>query len=78
LAVLIAAVLFSLAHINWTLYPFLIRHMDVPQLLYALAMGILQGWVYVKTGSVVYSMMIHGISNALVVGYSIALPIMFG
>ena len=78
LTVLIAAVLFSAAHINWTLNPFLIRPMDVPQLLYALALGILQGWVYVKTGSVVYSMVIHGISNALVVGYSIVLPMIFG
>lgn len=77
-AVLISAVLFSVAHINWSLHPFFIRHMDVPQLLYTLALGILQGWVYFKTGSVVYAMMIHGISNVLVVGYSIVLPMLFG
>lgn len=78
LSVLISSVIFSLAHINWSLSPFLIRQMDVMQLMYALAMGILQGWVYVKTKSVVYAMMIHGISNTLVVGYSIVLPMILG
>ena len=77
LTVLISALLFAVAHINWTLNPFSV-HVDVLQLLYALALGMLQGWVYVKTGSVVYSMMIHGISNLLVVGYSIVLPMIFG
>ncbi len=77
LTVLISAVLFSVAHINWTLNPFSI-HLNWLQLLYALALGILQGWVYVKTGSVVYSMVIHGASNVLVVGYSIVLPMIFG
>ncbi len=76
LAVLIAAVMFSLAHINWTTSPFTL-HYNILQLLYALAMGIIQGWAYVKTRSVVYPMMMHSISNVLVTGFSIIMPILF-
>lgn len=76
LAVIIAAVTFSLAHINWTVNPFRL-HYDILQLLYALAMGIIQGWAYVKTRSVVYPMMMHGISNVLVTGISIVMPVLF-
>ncbi len=76
LSVVIAAVMFSLAHINWTVSPFQL-HYDVLQLLYALAMGIIQGWAYVKTGSVVYPMMMHGISNVLVTVISIVMPVLF-
>jgi membrane protease YdiL (CAAX protease family) len=76
LSVIIAAVMFSLAHINWTVNPFRLQY-DILQLLYALAMGIIQGWAYVKTRSVVYPMMMHGISNVLVTSISIVMPILF-
>ncbi len=75
-AVIIAAVMFSLAHVNWTVSPFQL-HYDILQLLYALAMGLVQGWAYVKTRSVVYPMMMHGISNVIVTGISIVMPILF-
>ena len=76
LSVIIAAVTFSLAHVNWTVDPFRLQY-DILQLLYALAMGIIQGWAYVKTRSVVYPMMMHGISNVLVTGISIVMPVLF-
>ncbi len=76
LSVVIAAVTFTLAHINWTVNPFRLQY-DVLQLLYALAMGIIQGWAYVKTRSVVYPMMMHGISNVIVSVISIVMPILF-
>ncbi len=76
LSVIIAAVMFSLAHINWTVNPIRL-HYDILQLLYALALGIIQGWAYVKTRSVVYPMMMHGISNVLVTGISIVMPVLF-
>ena len=76
LSVIIAAVTFSLAHINWTVDPFRLQY-DILQLLYALAMGIIQGWAYVKTRSVVYPMIMHGISNVLVTGISIVMPVLF-
>lgn len=76
LSVILAAVLFSLGHVNWALNPFRLQY-DILQLLYALAMGIIQGWAYVKTRSVVYPMMMHGISNVLVTVLSIVMPLLF-
>lgn len=67
LEVLLSAVLFSLAHASWSLYPFSFQA-DPFQLAYALAMGILQGIVYQKTRSIVYPMIMHSFSNALMVG----------
>jgi membrane protease YdiL (CAAX protease family) len=76
LSVIIAVVTFSLAHINWSLDPFRLQY-DILQLLYALAMGIVQGWAYVITRSVLYPMVMHGISNVLVTGISIVMPVLF-
>jgi uncharacterized protein len=76
LAVIIAAVLFSIGHINWSLNPFRLYY-DIPQLLYALLMGLVQGWAYEKTGSIVYPMMMHGISNVLVTAVTLVLPVLF-
>ena len=76
LVVVITALMFSLAHINWSGNPFRL-HYDVLQLLFALAMGIVEGWAYVRTGSVVYPMMMHGISNGLVTGVAVILPAVF-
>lgn len=76
LAAVITAVLFSLAHINWTLNPFTLRY-DVPQLLWALAMGLVQGWAYEKTGSAVSPMIMHGLSNVVVTGLQLIMPVLF-
>jgi membrane protease YdiL (CAAX protease family) len=76
LAVITAAVLFSIGHINWSTHPFRLSY-DVSQLLYALLMGLVQGWAYEKAGSVVYPMMMHGISNVFVTAVSLVLPVFF-
>lgn len=76
LSVIIAGVIFAMAHFSWTTNPFQL-HFDVEQLLFAFVLGTIQGWAYVKTGSIVYPMMMHGIYNTLNTGYSIVLPMLF-
>ncbi len=63
----LAALLFSIAHINWTLLPLAISA-DIMQLCYAFGLGILYGMVYQQTGSVIYPMLMHSISNVWMVG----------
>ena len=67
--VLIVALLFSIAHIRWSFGPTgLSFSYDVIQLIFAFALGTVQGFVFLKTKSVYYSMAIHSISNVLSVG----------
>lgn len=67
--VLIVALLFSIAHIRWSFGPTgLSFRYDVIQLIFAFALGTVQGFVFLKTKSVYCSMAIHSISNVLAVG----------
>lgn len=64
---IIAAVLFSIAHIKWSLSPFAIN-LDYYQLAYAFILGVVYGKVYQKSDSIFYPMLMHSISNVLYVG----------
>ena len=67
LEIIIASFLFSIAHIKWSLFPF---NIDVNyfSLFYAFVMGTIQGIVYQKSHSILYPMLMHSISNVLMVG----------
>jgi len=65
--VIIAAVLFSIAHIRWTINPFSIG-MNYLQLIYCFALGIVYGKAYQESNSVIYPMIMHSISNVIMVG----------
>jgi membrane protease YdiL (CAAX protease family) len=67
LEVVLAAVLFSFAHVKLTLIPFDMEA-NYYQLLYSFMMGMIQGIVYQKTKSVLYPMLMHSFSNVLSVG----------
>lgn len=67
LEVIIASLFFSIAHANWTLIPFTFEA-DYFQLFYAFALGTIQGIVYQESRSIVYPMLMHSISNVLMVG----------
>lgn len=67
LEVILASVLFSFAHIKWSLSP-LVFEVDYFQLLYAFALGTIQGIVYQKSKSILYPMLMHSFSNVLMVG----------
>lgn len=67
-ATIISAIFFSVAHIRWTVYPFSLS-MDYFQLIYALILGIIYGNAYQKSGSIVYPMILHSMSNVIMVGF---------
>lgn len=67
-ATILSALFFSLAHIKWTVNPFTIS-MDIFQLIYCFVLGIMYGYTYEKSGSVLYPMIMHSISNVIVVGF---------
>lgn len=74
LAILIAAILFMIAHIGWSLNPFSISA-DPMQLVQSFVFAIFYGKAFEKSGSILYPMMMHSASNVIMVGlgYLIAL-----
>lgn len=62
-----AAVLFAVAHINWSLTPFTLSY-DSFQLVFAFVLGIVYAQTYERTGSVLYPMIMHSMANVLMVG----------
>lgn len=64
---LIAAVFFAIAHIKLSFQPFTITY-SVGQLLFSFACGIADGYVYEKSKSVLYPMIMHSMTNVAVVG----------
>ncbi len=69
---LMIAVIFGLAHIGIYFSPLTFRF-DIFQLFYAFGLGLIYGDCYEKTGSVLYPMMIHSISNVIAVGATMLL-----
>lgn len=67
LEVLIAALLFGIAHIGWSLYPLSVS-IDYFQVGYAFVLGYVYGKAFKESKSVLYPMMMHSISNVAMVG----------
>ena len=67
LEIVIASLLFSAAHVKWTLSPFGVEA-DLFQLVYAFAVGTVQGVAYRESRSVLYPILMHSLSNVLMVG----------
>jgi membrane protease YdiL (CAAX protease family) len=65
--VVLASFLFSVAHIRWSIFPFSMAF-NLFQLFYAFAMGTVNGIVYQQSRSILYPMLMHSISNVLMVG----------
>lgn len=63
---LIIAIVFGLAHVGIFFSPFRLSY-SLIQVLYAFGLGLIYGDCYEKTGSVLYPMMIHSISNVIAV-----------
>ncbi|HPT78129.1 MAG TPA: CPBP family intramembrane metalloprotease [Candidatus Atribacteria bacterium] len=75
--VIIAAILFSIAHIRWTIDPFSIS-VNHLQLIYCFVLGIVYGKAYQESNSVIYPMIMHSISNVILVGVGYIISIMSG
>jgi len=67
LEVLLASLLFSFAHANWSLIPFTFKA-DSFQIIYAFVLGTIQGIAYQRSRSILYPVLMHSISNVLMVG----------
>ena len=63
IAVFGTAILFGLAHINWSTF-------TIPwfQVCYAIILGIFYGYTFIRTKSVIYPMIMHSMSNVISVG----------
>ncbi len=70
LANILAALIFGLAHVNFSFDPFQVSYLPI-QVVYATILGFFYGDCYEKSGSVIYPMMIHSISNVLSVGATV-------
>jgi uncharacterized protein len=67
LEIIIASLLFSFAHTKWSLIPFTLE-IDYFQLFYAFILGTIQGIAYQQSRSILYPILMHSISNVLMVG----------
>jgi len=64
---IIAALLFTLAHVSWSLNPFSVRASWV-QLILSMVLGLWYGVAYKKSKSILYPMAMHSIWNVVMVG----------
>lgn len=67
LEVILASFLFSIAHIKWSLFPFA-ADVNYFRLFYAFTLGTVQGVAYQESHSILYPILMHSISNVLMVG----------
>jgi len=67
LEVILASILFSIAHIKWSLAPFTFEA-DYFQLVYAFVLGTVQGVAYQECKSILYPVLMHSFSNVIMVG----------
>jgi len=73
---LIAAIIFGLAHVGFSFDPFTLNY-NIFQVILSIILGIFYGDCYEKTGSVFYPMMMHSISNIIMVGLTIIASFLF-
>ena len=69
-ATIIAAIIFSLAHVGVSFAPFALSYHPF-QLVYAFALGLAYGACYEQSKSMIYPMIMHSMSNVVAVGVSI-------
>ena len=66
----IAAIIFGLAHVGVSFAPLSLDY-NLFQVILSIILGIFYGDCYEKTGSVLYPMIMHSISNVIMVGFTI-------
>jgi len=62
-----SSVIFALAHIGFTIFPFEIVYYNPMQLTFALGLGLLYGYVYEKTNSLLGPILLHNASDGIAV-----------
>lgn len=61
-----STLIFMIAHINFSLFPFKITHFDILQQLTCLASGLCFGYLFLKTKSIVGCMIAHNLLNGII------------
>jgi uncharacterized protein len=74
---IIAAIVFGLAHVGFTMAPFTVSY-DPFQVVYATALGLAYGACYEQSRSMYYPMMMHSMSNVVAVGSTIVAGVWLG
>ncbi len=67
---IIAAIIFGLAHVGFSFSPFAVNY-SLFQVILSISLGIFYGDCFEKSGSMYYPMMMHSISNVIMVGITI-------
>ena len=67
IAILFSTLLFMFDHINFTLFPFRITHIDLFQQLTVLIFGLLYCFLYIKTKSIIGPIIAHNVLNGIIV-----------
>ena len=67
---IIAAIIFGLAHVGFSFAPFALNY-SLFQVIISISLGIFYGDCFEKSGSVFYPMMMHSISNVIMVGLTV-------
>lgn len=74
---LIAALIFGLAHVRFTFFPFSAEYI-LGQVIFSGAIGLFYGVCYERSGSMFYPMLMHSIVNVGTVGASLIASVMIG
>jgi len=61
----ITAIIFTIVHINFTVFPFEITHLYFPQLILAFILGLFYAVAYHRTGSLLAPILAHNFSNGM-------------
>ena len=72
---IIAAIIFGLAHVGFSFAPFALNY-NLFQVILSITLGIFYGDCFEKSGSIFYPMMMHSISNIIMVGLTIIATIL--
>lgn len=70
LANFLAALIFGLAHVSFSLAPFSVSF-SIPQVVLSVVLGLFYGDCYEKSGSVLYPMIMHSFGNVATVGLTL-------
>ncbi len=74
---LIAAVIFGLAHVRFTFFPFSAEFI-LGQVIFSVFIGLFYGVCYKRSGSMIYPMFMHSIVNVGTVGASLIASVILG
>jgi len=73
---IIAAVIFGLAHVRFSIVPFELNY-DLFQVIMSITLGLFYGDCYEKTDSMYYPMIMHSMTNVIMVGLTIIATVLF-